>query len=103
MKGSIIIAPTEFCQAQFKKVLAEPSVAMDINPAGFSLVCPNQELFQVVLPFPSLKSFGKNQNFKWFTQVPALFLPNRNYFIETEKTLAELCQAQLKLGPAKQV
>ena len=71
-----IIARTEFCQAQFKIGLAEPSVAVNINPAVFSLVWPNQELIQVVLPFPSLSSFGKKQNFKWFTQVPALFLPN---------------------------
>ena len=37
--GILIIARTEFCQAQFKLGLTEPYVAVDINPAGFSLVC----------------------------------------------------------------
>jgi hypothetical protein len=73
---SLIIARTEFYQAQFKIRLSEQSVGVNIIPAGFSLVWPNQELFQVVLSFPSLSSFGKKQNFKWFTKVPAVFLPN---------------------------
>ena len=39
VRGILIIARTEFCQAQFKLGLAEPYVAVYINPAGFSLVC----------------------------------------------------------------
>ena len=112
MKGILIIIWTEFCQAQFKQGLAEPSVAVDINPAGFSLGCIFKGRAKILRKNPYQLKFDLiekgNEARTYCSQCQSRNNGDKSHrmlsFILIKwKALAELCQAQLKLGLAKQV
>jgi hypothetical protein len=83
--GIIIIARTDFCQSQFKLGLTEPSSAVDINPAGFLLVCIfNKNPYQLKLKNPYQLKFQKIDGRSGYVQFVSFLYIERHILDRTK-------------------